>query len=41
MIPISSRKRIRYLGLLWASLIYWGVVEMTRAIGAAQGAPRD
>ena len=39
--PDEQQKRIRYLGLLAASLIYWNVVEMTRAIGelVAQGYP--
>ena len=39
--PDEQQKRIRYLGLLAASLIYWNVVEMTRAISelVAQGYP--
>jgi len=39
--PDEQQKRIRYLGLLAASLIYWNVVEITRAIGelVRQGYP--
>jgi hypothetical protein len=31
--PDEQQKRIRYLGLLASSLIYWNVVEISRAIG--------
>jgi TnpA family transposase len=39
--PDEQQKRIRYLGLLASSLIYWNVVEISRAIGAlvSQGYP--
>src|ERR1700731_52660 len=32
-IPTRSKSWIRYLGLLASSLIYWNVVEISRAIG--------
>jgi TnpA family transposase len=39
----EQQKRIRYLGLLASALIYWNVVEISRAIGelVSQGIPRE
>jgi TnpA family transposase len=39
--PDEQQKRIRYLGLLASALIYWNVVEISRAIGElpAKGTP--
>jgi hypothetical protein len=39
--PDEQQKRIRYLGLLASALIYWNVVEISRAIGelVSQGYP--
>jgi TnpA family transposase len=39
--PDEQQKRIRYLGLLASALIYWNVIEISRASAnwSAKGTP--